>query len=57
VGEGLEAEVEDAVEFVEGDAHVETEFGGGDAVTAGLLHDGQAVEVEPTDHGRVEVEG
>ena len=38
-GEGPEAEVEDAVEFVEGDAHVEPGFGGGEAIAAGLLHD------------------
>ena len=47
VRERLEAEVEDAVEFVEGDAHVEAELGGGDAVAAGLLHERKAFEVEP----------
>ena len=39
--QGFEAEVQNAVEFVEGDAHVETGFGGGQAVAAGLLHDGE----------------
>ena len=34
-GEGPEAEVEDAVEFVEGDAHVEAGAGGGEALAAG----------------------
>ncbi len=31
-GEGFEAEVEDAVEFVEGDAHIEADLGGGETV-------------------------
>ncbi len=48
-GERGEAEVEEAVEFVEGDAHVEADFGGGEASAAGGLHDGEGVEVEPAD--------
>ncbi len=51
--ERREAEVEDAVEFIERDAHVETDFGGGEASAAGGLHDGEGVEVEPADR-RVE---
>ena len=47
VGQGFEAEVEDAVELVEGNAHVEAGFGGGKAIAAGLLHDGEGIEVEP----------
>lgn len=43
----FEAEIEDLVQFVEGDAHVESGFGGGKAGTAGLLHDRQGVGVEP----------
>jgi len=37
--EGFEAEIEDPVEFVERDAHVEADFGGGEAVAAGFLHE------------------
>ena len=48
-GERGEAEVEDAVQFVKGDAHVEASFGGGESVASGLLHDGKRVEIEPTD--------
>ena len=47
--EGFEAEIEDPVEFVERDAHVEADFGGGEAVAAGFLHDGKAIEVKPAD--------
>src|ERR1041385_7186761 len=54
VGEGREAEVVHAVEFVEGDAHVETDFGGGQAIATGLLHDGEAVEIEPADGAGIE---
>ncbi len=46
--ERFETEVEDAVEFVEGDAHVEAGFGGGETSPARGLHDGEGVEVEPT---------
>jgi len=53
-GEGFEAEVEDAVEFVERDAHVEAGFGGGEAIAAGLLHDGESVEIEPADGGGID---
>lgn len=53
-GKGLKAEIEDAVEFVEGNAHVETGFCGSETIAAGLLHDGECVEVEPTDGGRIE---
>jgi hypothetical protein len=49
VGQAFETEIEGAVEFVEGNAHVETDFGGGQTGAPGLLHDGEAVEVEPTD--------
>src|SRR6266853_5663354 len=44
--EGFESEIENAVEFAERDAHVEADFGGGEAVATGFLHDG---EVEPAD--------
>ena len=37
VREWFEAEVENAVKLVEGNAHVETGFGGGKAIAAGLL--------------------
>jgi hypothetical protein len=47
------AEVENAIEFVEGNTHVETGFGGVETITASLLHDGQTVEVEPADGVRV----
>jgi hypothetical protein len=53
-GERFETEVEDAVEFVEGDAHVKTGFGGGEAIATGLLHDGQGFEIEPADGGGVD---
>jgi hypothetical protein len=33
-GEGFEAEVEGAVEFVEGDSHIEPGAGGGEAFAA-----------------------
>jgi hypothetical protein len=52
--ERTEAEVEDAVEFVEGETEVESGFGGGEAAAAGFLHDRQAVEVEPADGGGVD---
>ena len=52
--EGFEAEVEDAVEFVEGDAHVEAGFGGGEAIASGLLHDGEGIEIEPADSGGID---
>ena len=42
------------IEFVEGDAHVETGFSGGEAVRTGLLHDGQRLEVEPADGGGID---
>src|SRR5689334_17724379 len=48
-GEVLKAEVKDAVELVEGDAHVKAGFSGGQTIAACLLHDGQGVEVEPAD--------
>ena len=44
-----EAEVEDAVEFVDGDAHVEAGFGGGEAGATGVLHDRERIEVKPPD--------
>ncbi len=47
----FEAEVEDAIEFVERDAHVEAGFGGDEAGAAGGLHDGQAFEIEPAGGG------
>ena len=50
-GEGLEAKVEDAVEFVKGDAHVEAGFGGGEAIAACLLHDGEGVKIKPAEGG------
>jgi len=53
-GQRGEAEVQDAVEFVEGQAHVEAGFGGGEAAAAGGLHDGEAIEIEPTGGGRVD---
>src|ERR1043166_2735760 len=37
-GEGFEAEIKDAVEFVEGDAHVETSFSCRPPCAAGGLH-------------------
>src|SRR5207249_4012225 len=49
-----EAEIEDAVEFVEGDAHFETGFGGSETAAAGLLHDGKALEIEPADGIRID---
>ena len=39
-GLGFEAQVENAVEFVKGDAHFEAGPCGGEAIAAGLLHDG-----------------
>src|ERR1041385_6666284 len=48
-GEGFDAEIKEAVEFVERDAELEGDPGGGQASAAGLLHNGQAVEVEPAD--------
>src|ERR1051326_4044124 len=50
----LEAEVEDAIEFVEGDAHVETGASGDETIAAGLLHNRQAIQVKPTDRARIE---
>jgi hypothetical protein len=44
----FKAEVEDAIEFVEGDAHIEAGLGGDEAGAASGLHDGQAFEIEPT---------
>src|ERR1041385_198171 len=48
-GEGFDAEIKEAVEFVERDAELEGDPGSGQASAAGLLPDGQAVEVEPAD--------
>ena len=53
MGEVGETEVEHAVEVVEGDAHVEAGFGGGEAIATRLLHDGQAIELEPSDGLRI----
>jgi hypothetical protein len=47
--EGFEAEVEDAVKFVERDAHIEAGFGGGEPGAPGGLHEGEAIEIEPAD--------
>ncbi len=47
-GERGEAEVENAVEVIEGDAHVKANFGGEEAFAEGFLHDGEGFEVEPT---------
>ena len=49
-----EAEIEDAVEFVERDPHVEAGFCSGETAATGLLHDGKAVEIEPADRIRVD---
>ena len=53
-GLGLEAQVENAVKFVEGDAHFEAGPGGGEAIATGLLHDGQGVEIEPANGGGID---
>src|SRR5207249_2903988 len=53
-GESFEAEVENTVQFIKGDAHVETLFYGGEARAAGFLHDGKRIGVEPADGARVE---
>src|SRR5882724_8557303 len=42
-GKGFEAEVENAIKFVEGDAHFEALFYCGQARAAGFLHDGKGV--------------
>src|SRR5437899_8253670 len=47
-GKGLEAKIEGAVQFVERDAHIEAGLNCSQATTPGLLHDWQAVDVEPT---------
>src|SRR6266404_1608974 len=52
-GEGFETEIEEPVQLVERYAHVETGFGGDEAAAAGLLHDGNALGVEPADGFRV----
>src|ERR1051326_9478350 len=45
----LEAEVEDAIEFVEGDAHVETGASGDETIAAGVLHNRRAITAKPTE--------
>ena len=52
--QGREAEIKDAVQLVEGDAHVEAGFGGGKPSPTGGLHAGEAVDVKPADGGRVD---
>ena len=52
-GKGLKAKVQDAIEIVEGNAHVKAGLGCGKAVATGLLHYWQGVEVEPADGGGV----
>jgi hypothetical protein len=47
--EGFEAEIEKPIEFVERNTHVKANLGGGQAVAAGFLHDGETVEVKPAD--------
>ena len=53
-GEIFETEIQDPVEFIEGDAHVEAGFSGGEAVASGLLHDRKGVEVEPANGGGID---
>ncbi len=50
-GEIGEAEVEETIEVVEGDAHVEADLSGGKTFAQGFLHDGEGFEVKPTHHG------
>jgi len=52
--EGFETEIEHAVEFVEGDAHIEADFGRGEPGTSGGFHDGDAVDIEPADSRRID---
>ena len=46
-GQCFEPEIKDTVQLVEGNAHVEAGFGGGQAGATGVLHDRKAVDVEP----------
>ncbi len=46
-GQTFEAEIKDAVEFVEGDAHVESDFGGGEPGSLVFLHYRKRIDIEP----------
>src|ERR1051326_2492967 len=54
VRERFEAEVEDSIELVKGNTHVEADFGGGQSLAASGLHDGNAFDIEPSKGGRVD---